>query len=298
MNNFAEPIIRVSVPEDSYANLSLLPDAAPPITTDNPPWGAGVGLGVWLASVLLLLIVPMLAIIPYIGYLAAKGLPYTIEALTGNANFIVISLAGTIPAHLLTLLLVWAVVTGWRKRPFGETIGWSISGWPEIVLCVVLAVALLVMAGLLVYFFGNGQETQLELILRSSPLARYTGALLAVATAPIVEEAVYRGVLYGGLRKATNTGLAIILVTFLFALVHVDQYRTNPSVIVVILLLSLTLTSVRAYTGRVLPCVIIHTVFNGIQAIGLVSGYDLEKNQDALQPQVVPGVHFILTFFN
>ena len=297
MNNFAEPIIRVSVPENSYANLSLLPDDAPPMTPDNPPWGAGVGIGVWLASVLLLLIVPMLAIIPYIVYLAAKGLPYTAEALTGNANFIVISLAGTIPAHLLTLLLVWAVVTGWRKRPFGETIGWSVSGL-EVVLCFVLAIALLGLAGVLLNFLGSGEETPLEAILRSSPLARYTGAFLAAVTAPLVEEVVYRGVLYSGLRKATNTGLAIILVTFLFALVHVEQYRTNPAVILVILLLSLTLTLVRTYTGRVLPCVIIHTVFNGIQAFGLVFGYDLDKTNEAAQPQVAPALHFLTQFLS
>ncbi len=298
MNNFAEPINHISAPENSYANLSLLPDDAPPITPDNPPWGAGVGLGVWFVSVLLLLFVPALTIIPYVAYLAAKGLPYDATALMGSANFIALSLAGTIPAHLLTLLMVWAVVTGWRKRPFGETIGWSVSGWQEVALCGSLALLLLALASLLLYFFGSGKETPLEAILRSSPLARYTGAFLAAVTAPAVEELVYRGVLYSGLRKATNRAVAVTLVTFLFALVHVEQYRTNSAVILVILLLSLTLTLIRAYSGRVLPCIILHTVFNGIQAMFLVLGLDLDKTKEVAQPQIVPAFHFLTQFFN
>lgn len=278
MNSFAETANRISVPPDSYANVSLLPEDAPPPTPDNPPWGAGTALGVWLVSVLFLMFVPMLLVVPY---LIAKDAPFNVETLGSNPTVLALSLLGTLPAHLLTLLLVWAVVTAWRKRDFAATIGWKMAGASEIVWCVLLGVGLYFLASLTVYFLGSGKETSLEAILRSSPLARYTGAFLAAVTAPVVEELVYRGVLYSGLRKAANAPMAVILVTFLFTLVHVEQYKTNPAVILVILLLSLALTMTRVHTGRVLPCVLIHLVFNGIQSVLLAFGLEAEKAPEA-----------------
>jgi len=35
--------------------------------------------------------------------------------------------------------------------------------------------------------------------------------------------------------------------------------------------LSLVLTAVRALTSNLWPCVVLHTLFNGIQAIGLIA---------------------------
>jgi membrane protease YdiL (CAAX protease family) len=89
-------------------------------------------------------------------------------------------------------------------------------------------------------------------------------------TAPLIEELIYRGVLYRGIEKAAGIGLAITLVSLLFAGVHVYQYRNNIAVIIVITLLSITLTVARAVSGRVLPSFIIHLVFNGIQSVLIV----------------------------
>jgi hypothetical protein len=46
----------------------------------------------------------------------------------------------------------------------------------------------------------------------------------------------------------------------------VPQYWPNFGVIGAVALLSIALTLVRAYTHRLLPCIIIHLVFNFIQA--------------------------------
>ena len=93
------------------------------------------------------------------------------------------------------------------------------------------------------------------------------------ATAPLVEELVYRGVLFPALRRASNTAIALVVVSFLFASVHFFQYKNSPGTIAAILLLSFALTYVRAATGRVLPCVVIHFVFNGVQVAGLIYEY-------------------------
>jgi len=75
-----------------------------------------------------------------------------------------------------------------------------------------------------------------------------------------------------------GVGVAIGIVSLLFAGVHVFQYRNNLAVIVVITLLSITLTVTRAITGKVLPAFIIHLVFNGIQSVLIVVGGFVNKD--------------------
>jgi membrane protease YdiL (CAAX protease family) len=107
-------------------------------------------------------------------------------------------------------------------------------------------------------------------ILRSSRLALYVVAFLATFTAPIVEEVVYRGVLYSALQRAWGVPAAFVTVTLLFSLVHVPQYYPSYSTIFLLTLLSVLLTSIRMLTGNLLPCIILHFVFNGLQSLLLV----------------------------
>ena len=110
------------------------------------------------------------------------------------------------------------------------------------------------------------QDNELLRMLRSSKLALYTIAIMAVVTAPLVEEVVYRGVLYSAFQRSVGTVGAVALVTFLFALVHVPQYYPSVSTIFLLTLLSLILTLVRVYTKNLWPCIILHLIFNGYQS--------------------------------
>jgi membrane protease YdiL (CAAX protease family) len=71
---------------------------------------------------------------------------------------------------------------------------------------------------------------------------------------------------------------AILIVTILFALVHVPQYYPSYGTILAICQLSLILTIIRAATGSLLPCVVIHTLFNGVQSVLLIIEPFLEKS--------------------
>lgn len=224
----------------------------------------------WFGSVFLLIFVPAIVAIPYLVYLwRAHGMPRP-EALMTDKTFLFISILGIVPTHLLTLLLVWLVATEWRKRPFWKTVGFE---WPKSVspvigtaLCI-LAAGVLLALGFLVTNFWGGSKTQLDLLVESSIPARFATAFVAVFTAPLVEELIYRGVLYSAIERALGRGIAIFAVSLLFAGVHVFQYINNVAVITVITLLSFTLTTVRAYSGKLLPSFVIHLVFNGVQSV-------------------------------
>jgi len=59
-------------------------------------------------------------------------------------------------------------------------------------------------------------------------------------------------------------------VASMFAGLHVVQYWPNVGAISSITLLSVVLTLIRARTGRLLPCFVVHLVFNGIQSLIII----------------------------
>jgi membrane protease YdiL (CAAX protease family) len=293
--------------------------AQAPIDPDDPPWGVGAAMLVWVSSILLMIIIPLLVVVPYmIIRFRGSSFDQIQQAVTGDPTVLLVTLIATLPTHAATVAIVWAVVTGFGKRPFWQTIGWgwgtNFGFWSS----VATAILLLGAGGLVAYYLG-GEETPFDQMLKSSAAARFTTAALATLTAPLVEEFVFRGVLYPALMRslarlvsylktlssplappyargafvgvlnrvalsvltffgvfdARQGGAAwsVIIVSTLFLSVHVPQYNNNAGVLVAVGMLSLALTTVRALTGRLLPCFIIHLVFNGIQVAQLIYEY-------------------------
>ncbi len=248
-----------------------------PESPDNPTWGAAVGLGVWVFSVAMVIFLPSIFLLPYV---LARGPSFSanaefVEFVTKDPTAIIVQISAIMPAHLLTLLLAWAVVTKLGRRPFFASLGWHSGGvkaWHYVAMLVGFLGLVAAVTSLLPL-----KEDELERIIRSSRTALYLVAAMAVFTAPLVEEVVYRGVLYSGFRKQLGTVAAVALVTILFTAVHVPQYIENPGKIAVLGSLSLGLTLLRAFTGSLLPCFILHLLVNGLQAILLIAEPQLQK---------------------
>ncbi|HKP84160.1 MAG TPA: type II CAAX endopeptidase family protein [Pyrinomonadaceae bacterium] len=238
-------------------------------------------IGIWVVSILLLLFMPLVAILPYVIYKLYTVGPsvLTPEALTQDKWLIFYSVVGILPTHLITLAFTWFMVTEGGRRPFWKAIGWEWPGRPSRVTIFSILVALgLYGIALGVTTIWGGSKTDLDLLIESSMYTRVATALVAVVTAPLVEEVIYRGVLYPAVEKVTGPAFAVAVVSLLFAGVHVWQYRTNIGVILVITALSFTLTIARAVTGKLLPSFIIHLVFNGIQSVLIVLSGFMDKD--------------------
>ena len=261
----------------------------PPVDPNNPSWGVGAALLVWFVSIVLMFVVPLIFLIPYV---AVKGLK-SFDPFGKTA--ILIQVISLFPTHLLTFGLVWIVVTRYGKQSFWAAIGWGWARGLRLWSCVGLGTLLFIVGSVIAKLLGAEKPTQLEQIINSSLLARYMISFLAVCTAPFVEEFVYRGVLYAPLQRLAGVRGAVVIVLALFTLIHVPQYWPNVGVIVAVALLSIVLTVVRAYSGRLLPCIVIHLVFNGIQAVILI----VEPHVQPLIPsaeRAAPAVSFLLSF--
>jgi membrane protease YdiL (CAAX protease family) len=274
------------LPEEEHAEPPAIPAAAPVQPTPKTEWLApwvdvGIAVAAWFVSVIFLLFIPLIYALPYMIYRVVKAGAPSPEVLASDKMLIFFSVAGILPTHLLTFVLVWAIVSYAGRRPFWKNIDFD---WPAnsshamtTMLCVVLAIVLFSVAFGITALYGE-RKTDLDLMIESSIYTRLATAFIAVVTAPLVEELIYRGLLYKTLEKAAGVAIAILVVSLLFAGVHVFQYRNNLAVIAVITLLSITLTVTRAVTGKVLPAFIIHLVFNGIQSVLIVVGPFLEKH--------------------
>ena len=280
------------------------PVQSPPVPAvidpDNPPWVQPAWLGtvkafiMWIGSVACLLLVPLILVIPYVIYRAATTHQAAVNDLLSDKTFLFLNVLGVIPAHIVTFGIAYLMVTNGRRFRFFKTVGFS---WPPslktfgfpgsgtwtnlkgVIICSCIGAALFGLGALITQLFP-GEKTDLDLLIESSYAARVTTAFLAVVTAPLVEEVVYRGMLYPAANRILGPLPSIAIVSLLFAAVHVVQYKNNLAVIGVITLVSITLTTVRAFTHRLLPSFVIHLVFNGIQAVIFVLAPFLTRFQE------------------
>lgn len=255
--------------------------ALSPATSRWLPWiEVAKAIAIWITSIGLLLFVPVLFALPLIVYKAVQAGRFYAEIVT-ETDVLFLSVAAILPAHLLTLFVTKNILSEGERPSFWKAIRfeWPSNVHPVIVtlICILLAVILLALAWVVTTLYGGG-KTDLDLLIEKSMYTRVATAFVALATAPLVEEVIYRGVLYPAVEKATGMGIAIVVVSLLFAGVHVLQYKNNISVIVMITMLSIVLTVARAVTGSMLPSFIIHLVFNGIQSVVIVAGGFVPKS--------------------
>ena len=140
------------------------------------------------------------------------------------------------------------------------------SSWGRAVGIGLSVFFLVLVTGGIVGLFGNAEKEQ-GLIpehweaSRVAPFVAY--AAIVVLVAPIVEETMFRGVGYGLLEPFGQT-LAIVVVGLTFALIHglVIGFA-------VIAVFGTGLAYLRARTGSIYPCMLLHASFN---AFGLAYG--------------------------
>ncbi len=248
-----------------------------PPDPDRPHWGPVSGVGVWLASVAAIIVIPIIAVIAWYIIESARGAPLPNLAVREemlewlkSPNLLLVQVLSTILAHAITIGICWAVVTQLGKRQFWASLGWSWAGhsfwyWVAFSACVI--VALLLVSQLLSRVLPQSEENSFTELLKSSQQVRIAIAVLATFTAPLVEETVYRGILYSGLRRSFGLTATVVLVTLMFAGVHVLQYLGAWVSIAGLTLLSLALTVIRARTKSILPCVAIHTLNNAFFSV-------------------------------
>jgi membrane protease YdiL (CAAX protease family) len=139
------------------------------------------------------------------------------------------------------------------------------SWWRAVGISALAFIAVLVV-GALVAPFGNPEKEQGLIPQRweSDKIAQFAAfAALVTVVAPVVEELMFRGVGYGLLERFGRT-TAVVVVGVAFGLIH-GLVAGFP----VIAAFGIGLAYLRARTGSIYPCILLHASFN---AAGLAYG--------------------------
>jgi uncharacterized protein len=181
------------------------------------------------------------------------------------------SVLNTIAAALIyTLTLVVVIGLPWwvkKRRTTKRDVGLGrLPTWTDIGLAPAGFVIYFLISAVLMYAVarlfpgfnaGEVQDVGFE------HLVRYFEYLLAFLTlvivAPFAEEVLFRGYLYGKLRKAVPIWVAILIVSVLFGFIH-GRWNVGIDVFV----LSVVMCGLREVTGSIWAGILLHMIKNGL----------------------------------
>jgi uncharacterized protein len=184
----------------------------------------------------------------------------------------IIIVAGQAVAYLLLIGYMYVLVTRERRRPdFLSAIHWN---WPHnivpyLFVGLVLSIALQVLS----HFLPMPQGLPIDTFFRT-PAEAWVLTIFGIALAPLMEELFFRGFLYPVLARGIGKPIAIFFTALAFALVHGSQLQFSWGPVLVIFLVGMVLTMVRAYKNSVAAGLLIHVAYNGTISILLFVATD------------------------
>ena len=150
----------------------------------------------------------------------------------------------------------------WKIKPLKEGIFKAISGWLMIMPLVLL------IGWLMNEIIGDqgGSNPLLELVLGSNEFIPLLLLLITtVVFAPVFEELVFRGILLPVLVSKVGKVGGVVLSALIFALAHLSVGELPP-----LFVLGVGLGIMRLSSGRLFPCALMHSLWNGVTFISLL----------------------------
>ncbi len=150
----------------------------------------------------------------------------------------------------------------WRLRPFTQAFAKASIAWLMVMPLVLLT------SWFMNSLVGDqgGSNPLLELVLRSQePLSIFLLLTTTVIFAPLFEELIFRGALLPVLVQGLGRSWGVLISALVFALAHLSVSEFPPLVV-----LGLGLAFLRLSSGRLFPCILMHSLWNGITFANLL----------------------------
>ncbi|MBI3411864.1 MAG: CPBP family intramembrane metalloprotease [Planctomycetes bacterium] len=188
--------------------------------------------------------------------------------------------------------LAWPVARGIPWSQVVRDIGWTAGRSPALepwigVSCYVMSMPIIAIGLLLTLLLaslrqgilaGFGQQDVpihpiVELLADGDAWTRAQMAILACIIAPIVEETMFRGVLYRHIRELTRHWAWLVsvvasstVVSFFFAAIHPQGFVAIPA----LMSIAYGLTIAREWRGSLVPCMVGHALNNGLLVLFVI----------------------------
>jgi CAAX protease family protein len=163
-------------------------------------------------------------------------------------------------AYMVLVFFMYAVVRRERGYRFLPAVRWN---WPQgtwigfMALGAVVAISGQLLSALL----PIPKSLPIDQFFHS-PADAWMMAIFGITVAPFVEELFFRGFLYPVLARWLGVGLGIVLTAIPFALLHSAQLGNAWGPLVVLFVVGVVLTAVRAVTKSVASSMLVHIGYN------------------------------------
>ncbi len=199
-----------------------------------------------------------------------QPLPTASQMITGiiyNVMFLVAIVGGFLGVLSLRRIR-WREVLGLNRLGPTAVAGYAVLllalAWPLITGGTVLS-RLLLAAG------GSDDDSPQELVrfleTSGSLTARWVVAVSAVVAAPVLEEFIFRGCLYGVVRRYGGVTVGILFNALLFAAIHAHLPSFGG-----LFVLAVCLTLAYEWTGSIFVPITMHALFNLVSVASLLQG--------------------------
>ncbi len=216
-------------------------------------------------SLMLLHAMALFVLFLLLGQLAALARPSDGRAPTSRQMLLLTS--GQLLAQTVLLAASLLLARSNFRHGLRRGLGLSLRRWRTDVLrglvaYLVVFPACLVLLALMNYLWPDLQQAHqiLRWIVQSPWPVQLLLAVSAVVVAPLAEEVYFRGILQTSVRNLTRSKWsAILIASGVFAVVHPIVLHWPP-----LFVLSLALGYNYERTGRLLPSIVLHGLFNGV----------------------------------
>jgi uncharacterized protein len=242
--------------------------SAPPITYTFPPPAATsrapkagedpVWTG-WDVLVIAALTVGILFFVQIATVLAARQFAYPHGSWIEVAQKPELALLAELVAYMAVALYMFLLLEGKYHARFWQAIRWN---WPGVAGFSIFGVGVLMLGfDALGRFLPMPKTTPFDQFFER-PMDAYLTVAFAVTLGPLMEELFFRGFLYPVIARRIGAVWGIILTALPFGLMHYAQYRSWSAVLIIIMV-GVVLTTVRAVTKSVASSFLAHIGYNG-----------------------------------
>ena len=189
---------------------------------------------------------------------AAHRVAYPHESWVDIAQKPVLALIAEFVAYVVVAIYMFLLIEGKYRSPFWPTIRWN---WPGARGMNLVGIGVLMLGfDMLGRFLPMPKTTPFDQFF-DSPMDAYLTAAFAITLGPLMEEIFFRGFLYPVLARRLGVFWGVILTALPFGGMHYIQYQSWAAVLIIVLV-GVVLTTVRAVTKSVGSSFLVHVGYN------------------------------------
>mgnify|MGYP003978816143 FL=1 len=188
---------------------------------------------------------------------------------------LLIGVFGPLPLGFLPVLVMFAIYWISRKDNYPNLVGIFRMGWLQVMNDALIRLLRAWPALLAISFISSQvlsdypkQESVQKLAETQSLKEVFNIACYALVVAPVLEEFLFRGILFRAMKRPFGVGPSLVISGILFGLVHQNVLSFVP-----LTFLGIILALSYERTGDLRTCILIHAAFNAFMVFSILVGH-------------------------